>query len=61
MGSVEISRLPEAVGLEAVDWGCLPFGFLFTQNLGPGKHSVKHWGKKGRKEETLEIFSSIMM
>ena len=61
MASAEISQVPEAVGLEGVDWGWLCFGFLFAQNLGDGEHSVKHWRRKGIKEETLEAFSSIMM
>lgn len=57
--SVEIShlftsQLPEALGLEGEDWGWLPFGFLFAQNLGNRKHSVKHWRRKGRRSSSCK-------
>ena len=55
-----ISQLPAAVGLEGVDWAWLPFGFLFAQNLGDGKHSVKHRRRKGGRSFSCESKSGIL-
>lgn len=55
-----ISQLLAAMGLEGVDWGWLPFGFLFAHNLGNGKHSVKHGRRKGGRSSSCESKSGIL-